>query len=191
MTRGDRPTDLAQTGVAPESAAIVVTDIAGSMGFSVRFGDLATRQVIHRFFTMAEQLVQIYGGRTVKLLGDDGAMILFTETEQAFAFATALQRSLVENPIVAGDEPMRVRVSLHAGSIRVRQTSYGEDAFGVDIDIAARLNSLAQPGEIVVSATAAGALSEERRRILGPPERVILKGHLAPIEVNRVDVQQL
>lgn len=187
MTGDDRPADPPQTGVAPKSAAIVVTDIEGSTGLSVRFGDLSTREVIQRFFTTAEGLVQTHGGQTVKRLGDDGAMILFPDAERAFAFATALQTSLADHPIVGGEEPLRVRIGVHMGSIQLSDTSYGQDAFGAAVEMAARLNRLAQPGQIVLSASAVAAMSEERRRTLGPPERVALKGDRT-VDVNRVDV---
>jgi len=153
----------------------------------VRLGDLSTREVIERFFTTADSLVQAHGGHTVKRLGDDGAMILFPDADQALAFATALHTSLADQPIVGGPEPLRVRVGVHMGSIQLSDTSYGRDAFGAAVEMAARLNRLAQPGQIVLSASAVAAMSEERRRTLGPPERVVLKGDRT-VDVSRVDV---
>lgn len=172
---------------AVQHVAILFADVVGSTSLFATVGDLAVSQVIKSFFERAKELLEIHHGQSVKYVGD-GFMAVFPDVAEALEFATQLQRSLSDNPIVIGDKPLQVRIGLHAGDIRLVQTSYGEDAFGADINVAARLTGIAQPGGVVLSEAVRFALRDEQRRKLGPTERIVLKGVDGPMEVSRVDL---
>lgn len=172
---------------ARQQVAILFADIVGSTHLNVNYGTLAFSHALKDFFQRAEELQRVCNGQTVKSLGD-GFMAIFPNVGGALDFATQLQRSLLEAPIVVGTEPLTVRIGLHAGHVQLVQTSYGADAFGADINVAARLTGLAQPGEVVLSEAVRSSLSNEQQKMLGPTERASLKGVSGVIEVSRVDL---
>jgi class 3 adenylate cyclase len=68
------------------------------------------------------------------------------------------------------------------------ETSYGGDAFGADINVAAHLERQAQPGQIVVSEAVCQALPTAQQALLGPSEHVSVKGLRDQVAFRRLDV---
>jgi adenylate cyclase len=90
-----------------------------------------------------------YHGRVVKLMGD-GTLMEFGSVVDAVRFAVDVQRAMVErNASVPEDRQITYRVGINIGDIIVE----GEDIYGDGINVAARLEALAEPGGICVSRT--------------------------------------
>ncbi|MEE9586698.1 MAG: adenylate/guanylate cyclase domain-containing protein [Hyphomicrobiaceae bacterium] len=90
-----------------------------------------------------------YHGRVVKLMGD-GTLMEFGSVVDAIRFAVDVQRAMVErNASVPEDRQITYRVGINIGDIIVE----GEDIYGDGINVAARLEALAEPGDICVSRT--------------------------------------
>jgi adenylate cyclase len=90
-----------------------------------------------------------YHGRVVKLMGD-GTLMEFGSVVDAIRFAVDVQRAMVErNASVPEDRQITYRVGINIGDIIVE----GEDIYGDGINVAARLEALAEPGGICVSRT--------------------------------------
>jgi len=170
-----------------ERPGLVCSDIANSSGLVAEAGDLAVRGAVREFFRRAEQLQAAHHGRTVKTFGD-GFLAVFVDVADALAFAGSLQQSLSRDPIAVAGQRVAARASVHTGPIQLRQTSYGEDVFGDDVNLVARLTDLARPGEVVVSGAARLALSEELRALLGPSQRQTVPGAADPVEVSRLNL---
>ncbi len=85
-------------------------------------------------------LVEEHLGHVVKSMGD-GWLIEFASVVDAANCAIRLQENLAENPTI------KLRIGLHLGDI----TSEEEDIFGDGVNIAARLQDVAEPGSIVIS----------------------------------------
>ncbi len=178
----------ARSEAAAKRLAIVVADIAGSAALIAQAGDLQFMGALDEFFQRVRVLQTGHCGHIVKSLGD-GFLAVFDEVEDALAFSTALQRSLGEDPIRVGGQPLTLRVGLHAGEVYPLLTSYGEDVFGSAVTVAARLTAVAKPGQIIISEPARLALPEEQRTRLGPSERLFdFKGFSGPVEINRLDL---
>ncbi|WP_170336699.1 tetratricopeptide repeat protein [Ruegeria arenilitoris] len=94
-----------------------------------------------------EPLASEHGGRIVKTTGD-GALIEFDSTVNAVTWAAAFQRR-IENLEVDSKEHKRIayRVGVNAGEIVVDD----EDIFGDGVNLAARLEALADAGGIMIS----------------------------------------
>lgn len=187
MTTGKPGIEVEPPQGSAKDLAIVFTDIVGSTAMIVKAGDLAFHKAIEAIFTITQESVKVHQGRIMKYFGD-GCMVIFEDAGSALAFATKIQRRLSESPIVVAGEPLRVRIGLHVGRVYVKPTSYGEDAFGDPINLAARLTALAKPGQVVLSGAACAALPDERQRFLGTPERVAVNGFCEPVEMIRVDL---
>ena len=88
-----------------------------------------------------------YGGRTVKLMGD-GALLEFSSVAGALQCAIDIQRELGVR-IGSGEHKngVRLRIGIHLGDIIVEDG----DIYGDGVNVAARLESIADPGGIVLS----------------------------------------
>jgi TolB-like protein/class 3 adenylate cyclase len=90
-----------------------------------------------------------YHGRVVKLTGD-GTLMEFGSVVDAVLFAVDVQRAMVKrNADVPEDRRVTYRVGINIGDILVD----GDDIYGDGVNVAARLEGLAEPGGICVSRT--------------------------------------
>lgn len=87
-----------------------------------------------------------YGGRTVKLMGD-GALLEFSSVVGALQCAIDIQRELGVRSSAGHRNSVRLRIGVHLGDIIVE----GGDIYGDGVNVAARLESIAEPGGIVLS----------------------------------------
>ena len=97
-----------------------------------------------------------HGGRVVKLMGD-GALVEFPSISGAVLAARALQRGLGEfNAARPGDEPLQVRIGVNLGEVIVQDG----DLYGDGVNVAARLEALAEPGTILIAGAAQAQLRD-------------------------------
>jgi adenylate cyclase len=90
-----------------------------------------------------------HGGRIVKTAGD-GLLLEFSSVVDAVRCAVDVQRGMAaRNADVPAEKRIDLRMGINVGDI----ISDGEDIFGDGVNVAARLQELAQPGGIVVSNT--------------------------------------
>ncbi len=88
-----------------------------------------------------------YHGRIVKLTGD-GILMEFGSVVDAVLFAVDVQRAMIErDAAISEDRRIRYRVGINIGEIIVD----GEDIYGDGVNIAARIEELAEPGSVYVS----------------------------------------
>ena len=101
-----------------------------------------------RYLRGAAKLAE-YGGRIVKTMGD-GVLVEFASAVDAVQHAIEVQRDLAKrNEAVSSDFRIELRIGINVGDIIVEE----EDIFGDGVNIAARLEGLADPGGICISGT--------------------------------------
>lgn len=122
-------------------ASILFTDIVDSTSEAVRLGPRAWADLVKEHNALSERVIDGYRGRLVKTTGD-GAIGLFDSAERALRAGAELGRRL---------EPVgiRVRAGVHTGEVEVVEG----DVRGIAVHAAARIMSLAGPGEVWLSAT--------------------------------------
>ena len=128
-------------------AAILAADVAGySRLMSVdESGTLANLQA-HRSELIVSAIAR-HRGRVVKLMGD-GILAEFGSVVDAVECAAEIQREMTaRNADVADDRRLGFRIGVHLGDVIVE----GEDIYGDGVNIAARLESLAETGGICIS----------------------------------------
>jgi adenylate cyclase len=95
-----------------------------------------------------EPLIAEHHGRIVKLMGD-GLLVEFASVVDAVACALAWQDGVAEREATAGeDKRLRFRIGINLGDVIVE----GDDIHGDGVNIASRLEGLAEPGGICISA---------------------------------------
>jgi len=142
----ERP-DLAR--LAPSGrVAILFSDIEESTAINERIGDRAWVRLISRHDKMVRRHVNKHSGHVVKSQGD-GFMVAFAQPDQAVRCSLDIQRSLRREP-----NSIRVRIGIHMGKL-VRR---GDDLFGRNVAMAARVASAADGGEVLVSEVVRDAL---------------------------------
>src|SRR5499427_231313 len=127
-------------------AAILAADIAG---YSRLMGldEAGTAQALRDHRSAADPLVAQYGGRIVKTTGD-GVLIEFGSVVGAVQCAVGLQKLAAERNSGLPDESrMEWRIGIHLGDVLVE----GDDILGDGVNIAARLEGIAEPGGICIS----------------------------------------
>ena len=163
----ERP-DLARL-TADGRVVIVFSDIEGSTEANATMGDRAWVRLLGKHNKLVESLVGKNGGHVVKNQGD-GFMIAFADPENAVRCSAAIQAALCGD--AARWESIRVRIGVHMGT-SVRR---GDDLFGLDVAMAARVAGQAAGGEILVSEPVATAIGDLDDIVLGSPREAELKG---------------
>ena len=155
-----------------ETVSVVFADVVGSAHLFATAGDLDVKKTFGEFFARASESVRTHKGLAVKFLGD-GFFAVFPTPNEAFEFASELQRSLSGNPLPIGGLPLTVRMGLHCGVVHFTPE---KGITGDAINLAARITSMARPGQIVVSGDAYAQLPNEPRRLLSSVEQAEIKG---------------
>jgi TolB-like protein/class 3 adenylate cyclase/cytochrome c-type biogenesis protein CcmH/NrfG len=128
-------------------AAILAGDVAGYSRLTGldEEGTIARLRALRRELT--DPAIAEHGGRIVKTTGD-GILIEFPSVVEAVRFAVEVQRGMAtRNTDVAADRRIEFRVGIHLGDVVVE----GDDLLGDGVNIAARLEGLAEPGGVCVS----------------------------------------
>jgi adenylate cyclase len=166
-------------------AAILVSDV---VGYS-RLAGADEDRILARLRTLRSDLIDptiaVHHGRIVKRTGD-GSIIEFRSVVDAVNCAIELQRAMIErNAEVAPDKRIEFRIGIHLGD--VVEESDG-DLMGDGINIAARLEGIANPGAICLSED---AYRQVKGRLdlavidLGPTQ---LKNIAEPVRAYSVEV---
>jgi TolB-like protein len=130
-------------------AAIVAADVAG---YSRLMGldEVGTARTLREHRKVIDALVAKHGGRLVKTTGD-GVLLEFPSVVDAVECAVALQAVMAErNQGVPEDRRMLFRIGINLGDILIE----GNDILGDGVNVAARLEGIAEPGGICISSSA-------------------------------------
>lgn len=172
--------DLRSHAAPDGTVTILFSDIEGSTALADRLGDKRFMVVLREHNAIVRQQVKAHGGFEVKSEGD-GFMVAFQSAGKALGCASAIQKALVKRNQSA-EEPVLVRMGLHAGEV----IKEGEDFFGRNVIMAARVASQAQGGEILASGVLK-SLVEGSDVPWGEKRTVTLKGLSGEHEVWSVE----
>src|SRR3984885_15626078 len=128
-------------------AAILAADVVGYSRLMGRDeeGTLARLKDCRR--ALVDPKIAEHRGRIVKTTGD-GMLVEFASAVDAVRCALDIQRAMAEaNGAVPEDRRLAFRIGIHVGDIIID----GDDIFGDGVNIAARLEPIAEPGGICIS----------------------------------------
>lgn len=140
-------------------AAIMLADVAGysrMMERDERGTHLRLRELRSQ---VTDPAIERHHGRIVRSKGDD-LLVEFASAVEALSCAVEIQRDMAErNRDLAADSRIEFRIGINLGDILVDGTEIAGDG----VNVAARLESLAAPGEVAISA----AVREQVRQLVG------------------------
>jgi class 3 adenylate cyclase len=127
-------------------AAVWFADVVGYTRLSEENESAAVR-LAHAFQRVARATVDEFGGRVVKFMGD-GALAEFPSTELAVRSAHALLAAFDRAASGEGLPSGGLRVGVHVGDVAGTEDG---DLYGDGVNVASRLQSAAEPGEVWIS----------------------------------------
>jgi adenylate cyclase len=136
------------TKVSRRLVAVFAADVEG---YSRLMGadEVGTLKGLTERRAILDRLIEDHGGRIANTAGDS-VLAEFGSAVDAVQCAVDAQAALAEaNSGIATDHCISFRIGIHVGDVMVR----GGDLFGDGVNIAARLQSIAEPGGVCVSST--------------------------------------
>jgi len=165
-------------------AAILSADV---VGYSRLMG-LDEAGTLSRLNTLRRELVDpaiaAHSGRIVKLMGD-GALVEFASAVDAVTCAIEIQRQLREHDASGSEaDPIRFRIGINVGDIIIE----GDDILGDGVNIAARIEGIAEPGGIAISEDAWRQVQGKMAANFIDAGEQSLKNIARPVRVYRLDL---
>lgn len=177
---------------------VLFADVRNFTPFAERHTSEEVIETINAYMTALTEALHAYGGILDKYTGD-GLMALFRITEdppddqiQEAVLATLAMRDVAkavsQRLVEQGHEPLHVGISMHYGEAVVglvgNPNQFNYTALGHTVVVAARLNSIAQPGDVMVSNTVYQAIADTFT--VEECEEVMVKGLSQPVRPYRV-----
>jgi class 3 adenylate cyclase len=137
---------------------VMFCDLVGSTSLAAKLDAEDWRNLVNAYLDEASSAVTSFGGHVLKKLGD-GLMALFgypraqeNDAERAVRAALAIQRALGEfnaRNAASGEPELAARIGIDAGPVVVEA---GGEVYGDAPNVAARVQALAEPGAVMVTA---------------------------------------
>jgi TolB-like protein/class 3 adenylate cyclase len=169
-------------GVERKLAAILAADMVGySRLMGADEAGTIARQRDHRQDLIDPEIAK-HNGRVVKTTGD-GLLAEFASVVDAVQCAVAVQRAMSEREVdLPEDRRIRYRIGVNLGDIVVE----GDDILGDGVNVAARLEGLADPGGICLSRAARDQVRDKLDIVLEDMGEVEVKNIARPIRAFRI-----
>jgi len=159
----------------------LIADVRGYTRFTLEHGDEAAAQLATRFADLTHTAVEARGGRVLVLRGDE-ALAVFSSARQAIHAALEAQARYAAETLINPSLPLPVGIGLDVG-----EAVPVDDSFrGAALNLAARLCSLAGPGEVLVSEGVVHLTGKMAGMTYVERGLVQLKGFSLPVRVTQV-----
>jgi TolB-like protein/class 3 adenylate cyclase len=164
-------------------AAILFADVVGSSRLMGRDESGTVARLLDHLNRRLAPAAARCGGRVIRLTGD-GGLVEFGSAVDALRAAIEFQQTMIEANRDQPDEKAIVfRIGLHLGDVIFE----GNDIYGDDVNVAARLEAEAPPGGIVVSRAVREAVEGRLKATLHALGDLTLKNIVRPIRAFRVE----
>jgi serine/threonine protein kinase len=177
-----KPTGSSGTLQTLKTANLTVL-MADIVGYSERTGQ-QSREAAANYLALFEGLLQpvfkAFGGKVVKKMGDAFLTTFASPTDGVLCAMAIQDRLFVHNQEAGHDDEIRVRIGVSAGEVR-RQKG---DVFGEPVNVAARLESMAEPGAVLLSDAVYATMNTAEVALDDHGEHT-LKGISRPVRVYR------
>lgn len=166
-----------------QHVTVMFTDIKGSTTFFETYGDIEGRLMVQKHNEMLFPVIQKHKGRVIKTIGD-AIMAAFEEPVEAVRSAVDMQQCLLEYNKKTKEKKnqIHIRIGINTGEGLVEKN----DIYGDVVNVAARVESLTAPDDILVSGPVYEVVRKTDDIICRYANQTKVKGKEEPIEVYRV-----
>jgi adenylate cyclase len=162
-------------------AAILAADVVGYSRL-MSADEVGTARALRDHRAAIDPIVASHGGRIVKTAGD-GMLLEFSSIVAAVECAVAVQQHMAErNADVPEDRRMLFRMGVNLGDVLIE----GDDILGDGVNVAARLEGIAEPGAVYVSDAAHQQVRDKLQLTFEDRGEQQLKNIARPVRVYRV-----
>ncbi len=176
---------MAETRIQRRLAAIALADVVGYSRL-MEVDEAGTLSALKERRTgILQPVVRAHDGRVVKVMGD-GVLMEFASAVNAVTAAIELQRRMADaNSALPTTRRIVLRIGINLGDIVIE----GSDVYGDGVNIAARLESLAEPGAIYVSRSIHDQVNRKLETGFDDLGLTTVKNIAEPVHVYRVREQ--
>ena len=173
------------------SLTILFTDLRGSTALYDRIGDLAAFDLVRSHFGALLEAVAAEGGAVVKTIGD-AVMATFATPDRALRAAMRMREEMRKINEARGSEDLALNIGLHSGPCLAVMLDDRQDYFGQTVNIASRVQGLAEPDAILAtkpiieSSEVARLLNESSYRTKPRQSSLPLRGVSEAFEIYEV-----
>jgi adenylate cyclase len=174
-------TPVGATDRQAKRAAVLIADV---VEFSRRMeqDEGASADQVSRSMQLFRGLVGDYGGRVAGVAGD-AILALFDSPDRALQFAVQIQTEFRDQSVWGDGDPIQFRIGLNIGEV----TFHDAIAYGHCINVAARLQAMAEPGGILVTGALRSAAQTMPGLVLRSVGQPPLKNISEPIDIYAVE----
>jgi len=161
-------------------AAVMFTDTVGYTA-STQANEGRTLELLRQQAELLRPILTLHQGREIKSTGD-GFLVEFDSALKAVQCAVNIQRRIYERNSEGSQTPIRIRIGVHLGDV----VQSGTDILGDAVNIAARIEPLAEPGGVCVSSS---VYDQVRTKVADKFEKLppkAMKGIELPMDIYRV-----
>jgi class 3 adenylate cyclase len=164
------------------SLTFLFTDLKGSTALYNRVGDLVAFDLVRAHFQVLNEIVAAEAGAVVKTIGD-AVMATFATPDRAMAAALRMRRAMRAFNAEHGEEDLLLKIGIHEGPCLAVVLNDRQDYFGQTVNIAARVQGLADsqaicttrsvvdhPGTARLLAESGAAPARRERLLRGIPD---------------------
>jgi adenylate cyclase len=163
-------------------AAILAADVAGYSRLMSHDEEGTLRRLKEHLGELVEPRIAAHQGRIVKRTGD-GLLVDFASAVEAVRCALAIQSGMADrNRGVPEDSRIEFRIGINLGDVIIE----GEDIYGDGVNIAARLEGIAEPGTIFVSRAVRDSVRDRLDVVLEDLGERPVKNIARPVRVFRI-----
>lgn len=137
-------------GLGIRQVTLLFTDLKGSTAMYERLGDLNAYALVREHFALLGATVQEHSGAIVKTIGD-AVMAVFSRPTDAVLAAQHILEEIERYNSEHGDPSIILKIGAHCGPSIAVTLNDNLDYFGQTVNVAARVQSLAEAGEICIS----------------------------------------
>jgi adenylate cyclase len=162
-------------------AAIMFTDMVGYSALTQRDEALALN-LLQEHHDLLRDILPMFQGNEIKSTGD-GLLVEFSSALAAVQCAVEIQRILAErNEKKSEDRQITIRIGIHLGDVVMR----GDDVLGDGVNIAARIEPLAEPGGVCITRAVFEQIENKVPQSLVQLSKPELKNISANVEVYKL-----
>ena len=140
----------ASEGIGVKNITLLFTDLKGSTDLYERIGDLNAFSLVQRHFERLLDVTVRHNGAIIKTIGD-AIMATFLKPADAVKAALAMRTEIAAFNAGQPDRALILKIGIHTGAAIAVTLNDRLDYFGQNVNVAARVQGLAEAGEICIS----------------------------------------